>query len=116
MHLITFIAHTDPTIHPAYTEGWMHHVADQVLTYDLPPEQLEHIKMLETEHGDVIEKGLFDYRYLLDACYQVGAAHVIMIEDDILALDGWYHRTMKALEVAQAQTHKKGISNCTSSI
>lgn len=112
IHLITFIAHTDPAVHPAYSERWLHNVADQILTYDLQPEQLEHLRVLEQEKGVFREKGLYDYRYLMEACYRVGAAHIVMIEDDVLALDGWYHRTVNALESAQAQTRSRGFSDC----
>lgn len=31
IHLILFIAHTDPSQHPAYAEPWLHELADQVL-------------------------------------------------------------------------------------
>jgi N-Acetylglucosaminyltransferase-IV (GnT-IV) conserved region len=112
MHLIAFIAHTDPTAHPAYSERWLYNVADQVLTYDLPPDQLERLRGMEREKGVFREKGLYDYRYLLDACYRVGAANIIMVEDDVLALDGWYHRTVKALEIARQQTYMKGVTEC----
>lgn len=43
------------------------------------------------------EKALFDYTYLLKACQAVNASYVAMLEDDVLALDGWYHRTRQAL-------------------
>lgn len=42
LFLILFIAHTDPGVHPAYPETWLHNVPDQVLTYDLSPDQLDH--------------------------------------------------------------------------
>lgn len=113
IHLITFIAHTDPAVHPAYSEPWLRNVADQVLTYDLPPEELDRFRQMEEEKGVFREKGLYDYRYLLEACYRVGAPNILMVEDDVLALDGWYHRAVKALEVAQERTYRKGVSDCT---
>lgn len=113
IHLITFFAHTDPTIHPAYSERWLHNVADQILTYDLPLDQIERLRVMEEEKGVFREKGLYDYSYLLEACYRVGAANILMVEDDVLALDGWYHRTVSALETARTQTLGKGITDCT---
>jgi hypothetical protein len=116
IHLVAFIAHTDPTVHPAYSERWLRNVADQILTYDdLPPEELERVKVWEGAKGVFREKGLYDYRYLLDACYRVGTPNIMMLEGDVMALDGWYSRTMRALAIAQAQTRKKGLSDCTSS-
>ena len=113
IHLITFIAHTEPRVHPAYSEDWLYNVADQILTYDLPPEQLERIREMERQKDVYREKGLYDFSYLLEACYRVGAANILMVEDDVLALNGWYHRTVKALDVAKAQTYRKGVSDCT---
>jgi hypothetical protein len=112
IHLITLIAHTDPTVHPAYSETWLHNVADDILIYDLSPEQAEHVKVLEGEQGLFREKALFDYQYLLNACYKIGAPNIIMIEDDVLPQNGWYSRTIEALHVAQIQTHLKGYSDC----
>lgn len=112
IHLITFIAHTDPTMHPAYSEHWLHNVADQILTYDLPPEQLGRIRVMEEEKGVFREKGLYDYSYLLEACYRVGAANILMVEDDVLALDGWYHRTVRALEKVREKTIIRGHMDC----
>jgi hypothetical protein len=112
IHLITFIAHTDPTMHAEYSEPWLHNHADQVITYNLPPEQLEMLATMEKEKGVFREKGLYDYRYLLEECYRVGAANIIMMEDDVLALDGWYHRTINALELARQHTHGKGAADC----
>ena len=33
---ITFIANTDPTVHPIYHEPWFRALSDKVLTYDIP--------------------------------------------------------------------------------
>lgn len=112
IYLVLFIAHTDPTKHPAYSESWLTNVADKVLTYSLSEDQLEHINSLEQDRGSIREKALFDFTYLLKTCSAVGAPHIIMNEDDVIALDGWYHRTKKALEIAEEKTHLKGSSNC----
>lgn len=116
IHLITLIAHTDPMVHPAYFSPWLHNLADHVLTYDVSAEQTQHIMDLEAEQGLFREKALFDYRYLLNACYDVGASNIIMIEDDVLPLDGWYGRTIEALDSAKTQTFQRGISDCMSFI
>ena len=101
IYLILFIAHTDPTVHPAYSEGWMEIVSDKVLIYDLPEDQLRHTKDLEKQGTSFREKGLFDYMYLLKACSTIGAPFIAILEDDVIAQDGWYHRTMKGLELAK---------------
>jgi hypothetical protein len=42
----------------------------------------------------------------------VNTPHVIMLEDDVVLLDGWYHRAQEALSKADRQTAAKGASQC----
>ncbi|KAM5441403.1 hypothetical protein MferCBS31731_003474 [Microsporum ferrugineum] len=111
IHLILFIPHVDPTIHPSFKSNWLSAMSDRVLLYNVTQDQLDHLKRLEEEGGLFREKGLFDYVYLLKACQAMGAPHVIMVEDDVLAMDGWYHRTKEALIDAERQTKQLGTSN-----
>lgn len=101
IHLIVFIPHSDPTIHSAYKEQWLPDLANEVLTYEVSEEQMNHIKEMENEAGLFREKGLYDYSYLLKACYKESTPYIAMFEDDIVAMDGWYHRTMAAVEKAE---------------
>lgn len=112
VHLILFIPHTDPTVHPSYSSNWMSTVADNLLLYNLPDDQMEHVKNMETEGGMMYEKGLFDYTYLLKACQEVGSPYALFVEDDVIALDGWYHRTRQAFKDAERQTRKINASKC----
>jgi hypothetical protein len=112
IHLILFIPHTDPTVHPSYSSSWLHAAADTVLLYDLPEEKMKHINKLEQGKGRPKEKALFDYMYLLKACQEAESPYVVMIEDDVVAMDGWYHRTRQALEDAELQTGEIGASQC----
>lgn len=114
MHLILFIAHTNASEHPAYSEPWLHNVADQVLLYNQTEVDIDHIHDLETDSAKFFarEKALFDYTYLLKACQDVNASFVSMVEDDVLALDGWFHRTLYAVEEADQMTIEKGASHC----
>lgn len=103
IYLLPFIAHTDPTVHPAYSETWLHNLSDEVLFYNLPQKEMVHIVHLERE-GLVREKGLFDYTYLLKACYGKGLPYIAILEDDVVAMDGWYHRTIAALKQAETRS------------
>lgn len=101
IHLLLFVAHIDQRKHPAWAEGWIPLLADSILTYDtLPRAQLDHVQEMENAAGIYKEKGIFDYTYLLEACAATGAAHTLMLEDDVLALDGWFHRSMAAIAEA----------------
>ncbi|OCL11448.1 integral membrane protein [Glonium stellatum] len=104
IYLILFIAQTDPTLHPAWSEGWMEKVADKVIAYG-PEEQWKHLQELE-RNKELREKALFDYTYLLKECNKVRAKYIAMIEDDVIAMDGWYHRTRQALAQAEEQTKR----------
>ena len=103
IYLLPFIAHTDPTGHPAYSETWLRNLSNEVLFYNLSQEKMTHIARLEHE-GLVREKGLFDYAYLLKACYAKGLPYIAILEDDVVAMDGWYHRTIAALKQAETQS------------
>lgn len=117
LHLILFIAHSDPSQHPAYSEKWFHDVADTVLLYDHDQVDIDRIKELEKTQNKLSgrEKGLFDYTYLLKACQATNASHVVILEDDVIALDGWLHRVREALDKAQRQTAALGRSECACS-
>ncbi|OQE27931.1 hypothetical protein PENFLA_c005G05868 [Penicillium flavigenum] len=113
IHLILFIAHTDPSQHPAYEEPWLYKLADQVLLYNASEVDVDHIRSLETDEAKIAgrEKALFDYTYLLKACAKIDTPYVVMLEDDLVALDGWYHRTQTALSSAEEQTREMGAAN-----
>jgi hypothetical protein len=94
--LMPFIAHSDPQKHPAYSESWLSGLSDKVLMYNLSMTEMDRIVWLEKNTG-YREKGLFDYTYLLKACVDVGSPYIAMLEDDVVAMDGWFHRTKNAL-------------------
>ncbi|KAB8072115.1 hypothetical protein BDV29DRAFT_8116 [Aspergillus leporis] len=106
LFLILFIAHTDPMQHPAYSEPRLHELADKVLLYDENDIDIDHIRSLETAEGKTLalEKALLDYTYLLKACTAIGTPYTVMLEGDIISLDGWYHRTKQALHAVERQT------------
>ncbi|KAE8149388.1 hypothetical protein BDV25DRAFT_2883 [Aspergillus avenaceus] len=109
LHLILFVAHTDPTQHPAYREPWLREVADEVLLYDPSTVNITRIHELESDEHKLYarEKALFDYTYLLKACHAVNAPYIVMLEDDVLAIDGWYHRTQSAIADTERQMKAK---------
>jgi len=105
IHLKVFILHTDPSVHQAYHEVWLSNLTDDVLLYNLTTEEYHHIRRLERQHGLHREKGLFDYTYLLKACHATKAPYIAILEDDVVALDGWYHRMVEALRSARSRSN-----------
>lgn len=103
VYLMVFLPHTDPTIHPAYHESWLANLVDEILVYNVSDSELAYIQSLERDDVEHRTKGLYDYTYLLKACHARGAPYVAMIEDDVLAMDGWYHRTVNGIRQAEAK-------------
>lgn len=111
IYFIAFFSDSDPNKHPAYHETWLQNIADLVLTHDQLETDLDHIKELEK---DVMhrEKGLLDYRLLLDTCASTGAEYVAMIEDDVISRRGWFPKMEQALVEAERKTHLRGFITC----
>jgi hypothetical protein len=122
IYLMPFITHTNPSEHPVYGEPWLEKVSDRVLGYNisqhLTEKKLAHIKELENERkksGEPDrEKHMSDYTYLMRTCADLGSKYILMLEDDVLALDGWLHRTKAAIREIERRTMLKGDKDCTS--
>ncbi|MCJ1435430.1 hypothetical protein MMC27_004803 [Xylographa pallens] len=103
VHFILFIAHTDQHVHPIYGEKWSEKLPDTLLSYDVNHTEFLKIAKWEAEK-DYRAKGLYDYSYLLQKCYDTGASYVAMVEGDVLAVDGWYPRAMAAAEQVEDES------------
>lgn len=102
IYFIVFIPHSKPEIHPAYNEEWLAGLTDEVLTYGYGFDRMQYIRNLETKQK-FDEKGLFDHTYLLDKCREQYTPYIALFEDDTVAVDGWYHRTIAAIDEAERQ-------------
>ena len=94
------IAHTDPAKHPVFAEQWLDMVPDQMLQYPKDAATVRQIQLWE-DGGWYRNKSIHDYRYLLSDCYDTGAQYIAMIEDDTLAVEGWFQRLLDALEAVR---------------
>ncbi|KAM0718356.1 hypothetical protein Q7P37_005425 [Cladosporium fusiforme] len=95
VHVVVLIAHSDPFANPEYHETWLANAVDHVLLYE--PDQLEHVDAMEKDVGGR-EKMLYDYTYALKTCIDAGTQYIAMLEDDVLASDGWFWRTSFGLQ------------------
>ncbi|KAL8849053.1 MAG: hypothetical protein Q9221_005952 [Calogaya cf. arnoldii] len=104
IHTVVLIGHTDPQQHPIYHETWLENTSDKILTYDTSNTTQFDLLVKWEKEKDYRRKAIFDYTYLLETCIDSGAAWIAMIEDDTLAVKGWYLRAMAALDVAESKT------------
>lgn len=101
--LLPFIANIDPHVHYAYTEPWLFQLADEVLTYEtVPAKEKARLRSQETPQGHK-RKALFDYSYNFEHCLESNAPYILMLEDDVLAANGWYRRTTAAIAEMESQ-------------
>ncbi|KAE8548686.1 hypothetical protein EYB25_009067 [Talaromyces marneffei] len=99
------IAHTNPDEHPFYDGSAStvnaSRLADNVLFYhDIAggsKAMTNTIRQLE-EKGKFHEKSYYDYDLLLHQCAASMAPYILILEDDVLAQEGWYARTMESLQ------------------
>lgn len=42
----------------------------------------------------------------------IATPYILMLEDDVVAQDGWYHRTQEAIASAERQMKQIGAPNC----
>ncbi|KAG9233269.1 hypothetical protein BJ875DRAFT_496803 [Amylocarpus encephaloides] len=75
-------------------------LANKVLGYKKT--DIAHVKEWE-DGGWYRNRSIFDYTYLLNDCYATAARYIAMIEDDTLAVEGWYPRALLALAHVEKQ-------------
>ncbi|KAI1139292.1 integral membrane protein [Hypoxylon sp. FL0543] len=107
LRFVVFLAHTDQSKHPDYHQPWLAGMADSLPSYDDDPERLALAKVMELNqtHGT---KSKFDYSITMEECEKTGAPYILMVEDDVVFLDGWRHRTMQAVDEATAKSWGTG--------
>lgn len=94
LYLNILVAHTEPSKHPIFGDKWAKTLPNKLLAYD----KTDIPRIQEWEAGGWYRnKTIFDYTYLLNDCYATGARYIAMIEDDTLAVEGWYPRALDAL-------------------
>lgn len=96
--LMPFIANIDPYSHQAFHEPWLHRLADEVITYrNVSSIDRARLVSKQTPQGHK-EKALFDYSQMLRSCLETNAPYLLVLEDDVLASNGWYSRMRAAID------------------
>ncbi len=111
LYFVVLLAHSDQKRHPDYGQPWLANMADKLPSYDDDPGQLALAKAMELSysHG---AKSKFDYLIVMQECEKTDAPYILIIEDDVVFLDGWRHRAMQALDVASTKSWEAGHTDC----
>lgn len=115
IYVVVFLAHSNQSEHEDSAAAWLRNMADSLPSYPGDPELLELVEELEGDdaYPAHARKQKIDYSVLLDECTKVNPAYTMTLEDDVVALDGWFHRTMSALTTAARKTQEMGREHCT---
>jgi hypothetical protein len=111
LHFVVLLAHVDESEHPDYGERWLQAMVDTFASYRDNEKRLETAVSMESD-PDHAKKSKFDYSVVLEECAKTGAPYTLMLEDDVVFMDGWRHRTMEALTSAESQTKDMGQDTC----
>ncbi|TRX89854.1 hypothetical protein FHL15_009287 [Xylaria flabelliformis] len=88
---------------------WLNSMVDTLASYSDNEERLMLAQTIDS-HSHAV-KSKFDYSVVMEECEKTGAPYVLMIEDDVVFLDGWRHRTMRALDIATTKSWHAGKAN-----
>lgn len=110
LYFVVLLAHTNQTEHPDYNQPWLGIMADKLASYNDSEERLRQAQEMESR-GHAI-KSKFDYSIAMEECAKTEAPYIMMVEDDVVFMDGWRHRTLMALAIATTKSWEAGQANC----
>ncbi|KAI1124828.1 integral membrane protein [Nemania abortiva] len=110
IYITVFHAHTNQSQHEDSGAMWLHNIADSLPAYPSDDQLIDTIRALESDksYSAHARKQKIDYSVLLGECAKVRPAYTLTLEDDVIALDGWYHRTLFALQTTVRKTRELG--------
>ncbi|KAI1746443.1 hypothetical protein F4782DRAFT_102273 [Xylaria castorea] len=105
LYFVVFVAHANQSKHSEYDQPWLVAMADELPSY-------YNVALAQTMSKQSHEiKSKYDYSIVLEACANTGAPYVLMLEDDVVFLDGWWPRVARALDLAAIQTWEAGYTD-----
>jgi hypothetical protein len=94
---VLFANAAGPMQHPDWKKPWLE-LVDRAAWYEnVTDDEVEELRFMEAD-GDFQKKGVHDYVYALEQCYETGAPYVAVFEDDILFAKDWLARTLLGLQ------------------
>ena len=115
LRFVVLIAHTNQHEHSDYGRPWLTSMTDELLSYHDNPDWLALANTIERNKSHAT-KSKFDYSVVMEECARTGSPYILIVEDDVVFLDGWRRRTMQALEIATAKTWEVEHQDCESSL
>ncbi|KAG5912606.1 hypothetical protein E4U53_005253, partial [Claviceps sorghi] len=110
LRFVVLLAHTNQTEHGDHGQPWLVKMADRLPSYHDTPERLALARLMEDNQTHAV-KSKFDYSILMEECVQSGAPYMLLVEDDVVFLDGWRHRTVKAVATATTESWEAAHTN-----
>ncbi|KAI0870947.1 hypothetical protein GGS24DRAFT_492600 [Hypoxylon argillaceum] len=105
LYFVVFVAHANQSNHNEYNQPWLVAMADELPSY-------HNVALAQTMSNQSHEvKSKYDYSIVLEACANTGAPYAMMLEDDVVFLDGWWPRVARALELATIKTWESGYTD-----
>lgn len=98
IHVSVFLAHRRDKAAvdiPPHFEPWINKLVDEVKLYKLSDSAAEPSAQSSPNDRPY-------YTDLMKSCYASGAPYMAIFEDETVAMDGWFHRTMAAIDQAEA--------------
>ncbi|KAG5992826.1 hypothetical protein E4U43_003661 [Claviceps pusilla] len=99
LQFVVLLAHSNQTEHTDYGQPWLVNMADSLPSYHDDPDRLALARLMEANQTHAV-KSKFDYSILMEECARTGAPYMLLVEDDVIFLDGWRHRAVEAMSVA----------------
>lgn len=115
IYVVVFLAHSNQSQHEDFGQPWLQNMADSLPTYNERNATLMGlVKDLEiaNDYPAHARKQKIDFSVLLGECARVNPAYTMTLEDDVIAVDGWYHRVVDALKIAVVKTQEMGRESC----
>lgn len=107
---VLFANAVGPSQHPDFGAPWLSALADHAAGYEgLSDDGIEELRYMEAAE-DFQKKGVHDYVYALERCYnETRAPFIAVFEDDIIFAADWLARTLLGLQRLATTPAKEGI-------
>jgi hypothetical protein len=106
LRIVVLLADDDPTSHPAFGQRWLQRIADEILLYgnissSIVTDIYRNVELVTSTRDKTLlrnDRVHRDYATLMSSCRETGEEYFILIEDDVIAAQGWLGRLLKSLD------------------